>query len=44
MNLHQMVSGAIGTVNPFIDATVKVCADTTTDRFGHPIPSYDEFQ
>lgn len=42
MNLHQMVSGAIGTVNPFIDATVKVCADTTTDRFGHPIPSYDE--
>ncbi|HCR2010177.1 TPA: hypothetical protein ONC52_001999 [Enterobacter asburiae] len=44
MNLHQIVSGAIGTVNPFINATIKLFSGESTDRFGHPVPSYTEEQ
>lgn len=41
MNLHNIVSGAIGTINPFIDAQIKLFSSESTDRFGKPIPSYE---
>lgn len=44
MNLHQIVSGAIGTVNPFIDVTVRLYTGSTTDRFGKPVQSYNDEQ
>lgn len=40
MNLHGIVSGAIGTVNPFVPAQIKVSAGYTTDGAGHRNPSY----
>jgi len=41
MNLHQIVSGVIGQVNPFIDATVKVFAGEVEDEAGNVTPSYE---
>ncbi len=42
MNLHQIVSGAISTVNPFIDVTMRLYSGSTTDRFGKPVLSYTD--
>lgn len=41
MNLHGIVSGAIGTINPFIAATVKVSTGSVTNPDGSRTPAYD---
>lgn len=41
MNLHGIVSGAIGTVNPFVPAQVKVSTGSVTLPSGKREPSYD---
>jgi hypothetical protein len=44
MNLHQMVSGAIGTVNPFIQITVqRAMGGYVTDADGWRNPAYETF-
>lgn len=40
MNLHAIVSGAIGAVNPHIPAVLKVSAGYTEDAEGKQVPSY----
>lgn len=40
MNLHAIVSGAIGAVNPFITATIQVSAGSTTYGDGSRVPAY----
>jgi hypothetical protein len=40
MNLHQIVSGAIGTINPFQTATVQYSSGYTTSPDGSQIPQY----
>lgn len=40
MNLHGIVSGAIGTVNPFVPAVLQASAGWTTDTDGTRIPTY----
>lgn len=40
MNLHGIVAGAIGTVNPFIDANVYQSTGYTTAADGSREPSY----
>lgn len=40
MNLHGIVSGAIGTVNPFIAVSIKRSTGYTTDTDGAQIPQY----
>lgn len=40
MNLHNIVSGAIGAVNPFIPVSIKVSTGYTTDTDGTQIPQY----
>lgn len=40
MNLHGIVSGAIGSVNPFIDAVVKRSSGYTTLPSGKRTPNY----
>ena len=40
MNLHGIVSGAIGAVNPFIDATLYRSASWTTAPGGKRTPAY----
>lgn len=40
MNLHQLVSGAIATVNPFTTATIQASAGSTTNPDGSRSPSY----
>lgn len=40
MNLHQMASGLIGQVNPFIDATIKVYSGEVEDEAGKTITTY----
>lgn len=40
MNLHGLVAGAIGTVNPMISATLKVSTGYTTAADGTRAPSY----
>lgn len=40
MNLHQIVSGAIGTVNPFIDVQIKRSTGYTTAPDGTRTPLY----
>ncbi|CAH0298507.1 hypothetical protein SRABI106_03707 [Rahnella aquatilis] len=42
MNLHQMASGLIGQVNPFIDANVKVFLGEAEDAAGKLTASYDD--
>lgn len=42
--MHGIVSGAIGTINPFVSATVKRSAGYSTDAAGHRTPSYTTFQ
>ncbi|WP_313690071.1 hypothetical protein [Pantoea sp.] len=41
MNLHQIVSGAISSVNPFIDAQINVFAGETENASGVVTPSYE---
>lgn len=40
MNLHQLVSGAINSVNPFINATLRQSNGYTTQADGTQMPSY----
>jgi hypothetical protein len=40
LNLHRIVSGAIGAVNPFVPATVQVSAGYTTNPDGSRTPNY----
>lgn len=40
MNLHALVSGAIGAVNPFVPATIQVFVDYTTAANGERTPVY----
>lgn len=42
MNLHQIASGLIGTVNPFINVTLKIFLRETEDAYGKVTPEYDE--
>lgn len=41
MNLHQIVSGAIGTVNPFVSAVVETSTGYTTAADGARTPTFD---
>lgn len=41
MNLHQMVAGAIGMVNPFIKAELLRSTGYTTNPDGTRTPTYD---
>jgi hypothetical protein len=41
MNLHGIVSGIIGAVNPMISVSVQVSTGTTIRADGTPVPSYD---
>ncbi|MDB5280873.1 MAG: hypothetical protein JWR61_5828 [Ferruginibacter sp.] len=44
MNLHRIVSGAIGAVNPFVAGTIKVSNGTyTTAPDGKRTPAYNTF-
>lgn len=43
MNLHGIVSGAIGTINPFVLATVQRSAGSTTYADGTRAPIYTTF-
>lgn len=40
MNLHQIVSGAIGTINPQIDLSIQVSTGSTPVAGGGRVPSY----
>jgi hypothetical protein len=40
MNLHSLVSGAIGTVNPFIPVVIKQSTGYTTNPDGTQVPAY----
>lgn len=40
MNLHQIVSGAIGAINPFIPVTVQKSTGYTTDATGKRTPQF----
>lgn len=40
MNLHGIVSGAIGAVNPFVPAQIKISTGNTTLPSGKREPSY----
>lgn len=40
MNLHQVASGAIGTVNPFISLSIRVSTGSATEDDGSRTPSY----
>lgn len=43
MNLHGIVSGAIGTVNPFIAGTVKISTGSSTASDGTRTPTYTTY-
>ena len=40
MNLHGIVAGAIGTVNPFVPCTMQVSTGYTTNPDGSRVPTY----
>lgn len=40
MNLHGLVSGAIGTINPFVPVTVQVSTGYTKSADHRQVPSY----
>lgn len=44
MNLHTMVAGQIGAINPFVPGTIKVSSGSTTARDGKRMPTYDEVE
>jgi hypothetical protein len=41
MNLHSIVSGAIGAVNPFIPVSIKQSTGYTTAPDGTQVPAYN---
>ena len=41
MNLHGLVSGAIGTVNPHVPCSTLVSTGYTTNPDGSRVPTYD---
>ncbi|MDE2471770.1 MAG: hypothetical protein KGL35_24370 [Bradyrhizobium sp.] len=41
MNLHGLVSGAVGVVNPFVKATIQVSTGYTIQANGKQVPTYD---
>ena len=43
MNLHGLVSGAIGAVNPLVAATVRQSTGYTTNSDGSRVPTYTTF-
>lgn len=43
MNLHQLVSGAIGAVNPFVLATIQSSTGYTTNPDFTRVPTYATF-
>ncbi|MDR3534023.1 MAG: hypothetical protein P4L90_26085 [Rhodopila sp.] len=43
MNLHQIVSGAIGTVNPLVYATLRMSTGYTVGQDGTPEPAYADY-
>lgn len=40
MNLHQLVRGAIGAINPDTPVTIKPSAGSTEDDSGRTVPAY----
>lgn len=40
MNLHGLISGAIGSVNPFVTVTINASTGYTTDAAGARMPTY----
>lgn len=44
MNLHQIVSGAIGTVNPFVPAMIRISTGYTTSPDGTQVEAYATFK
>ena len=42
MNLHSLVSTAIGVVNPSVNVTVRLSSGYTTDASGRRVPTYVE--
>lgn len=42
MNLHTIVAPAIGTVNPFIDATIRVNEGWAVDENYNQVPGYSD--
>lgn len=44
MNLHNIVSGAIGSVNPFIPVTVQKSTGYTEDANYNQVPTYTTIQ
>lgn len=42
MNLHAIVSGAIGVINPFVDAELQISTGYTTNADGTRVPAYAE--
>ncbi|MGF6806289.1 hypothetical protein OKW30_001415 [Paraburkholderia sp. Clong3] len=42
MNLHNIVSGAIGTINPFVEVTLKRSTGYATAADGKRTPDYSE--
>lgn len=40
MNLHGVVSGAIGAVNPFVPGTIQISTGYSTSASGKRVPSY----
>ncbi len=40
MNLHALVRGAIGAINPDIPVTIRVSTGSTEDSSGRTVPSY----
>lgn len=43
MNLHSIVSGAIGAINPLMPGTIKVSTGYTTNPGGSRTPTYTTF-
>jgi hypothetical protein len=43
MNLHQIASGAIGAINPFVLGTIKVSTGYTTAADGSRVSTYTPF-
>lgn len=41
MNLHAIVAGAIGAVNPNVPATIQISTGSTTGADGTRVPTYD---
>ncbi len=40
MNLHSVVSGAVGSINPFVGAQMLVSLGHSTNAAGHRLPVY----